>query len=70
MEVMKKKKGGSSISLTKEEIKSLKKFRAQFDTEVQCAIKIGIDRNVLNRVFMFGSGSPETINKIKGAISL
>jgi hypothetical protein len=69
MEVMKKKKGGASVSLTKDEIRQLKKFCAGFDTEVKCALEIGIDRNVLNRVRMFGSGSPETIAKIRLAIA-
>lgn len=54
-----------SQPLTRAELKSLKAYRAGFNTEVDCAISIGVDRLVLNRVMMVGSGSPETIDKIK-----
>lgn len=54
-----------SEPLTKSEVKALKAYRQGFSTEVDCAVSIGIDRLVLNRVMMVGSGSPETIGKIK-----
>ena len=66
----KQAKRGTSVSLKKEEIILLKKYRSGFVTEVECALSIGIDRNVLNRVMTFGSGSPETITKIKSAIGI
>lgn len=66
METITKKK---SESLTKTERKALREFRKQFDTDVKCAGKIGIDRNVLTRVMLAGSGAPDTIEKIRAAIS-
>ena len=56
------------MALTKEELKALNQYRKGFVTEVECALSIGLDRNVLNRVMIFGSGSPESVNKIKVAI--
>lgn len=64
MEQRKKK----SEALTKDEIKKLKAFRKKFSTEVECAVTIGIDRLVLNRVLLVGSGSPDSISKIRFAI--
>lgn len=54
-----------SEPLSKGELKALKAYRKGFSTEVDCAISIGIDRLVLGRVMLVGSGSPETIDKIK-----
>jgi hypothetical protein len=58
-----------SESLTTDEFLKLKKLREAFDTEVDCAITIGIDRNVLSRVLMTKSGSQKTVGKIRIAIS-
>ena len=54
-----------SVKLTQDEFKALKKFRKGFDTGVDCAIEIGIDRVVLDRVLTVGSGSEETVGKIR-----
>jgi hypothetical protein len=54
-----------SVPLAKAEKKALKEYRKKFETETGCAIALGIDRNVLNRVLLAGSGSPETIERIK-----
>lgn len=59
-----------SIALTKDEWKALKNCLSGFNTVVECAESIGIHRNVLDRVLVFGSGSFETINKIRAAISV
>lgn len=58
-----------SEKLTAEERKALKQYRKGFDTEVDCAISIGIDRLVLNRVLLIGSASPATVEKIRTAIA-
>jgi hypothetical protein len=58
-----------SEPLNKEERKALKNYRKQFETEVACAIAIGVDRTVLNAVMLRGSGSPDTISKIREALS-
>lgn len=58
-----------SIKLTKDELKALKAYRKGFDTEVECALSIGIDRLVLNRVLLVGSGSQITIEKIRLVIN-
>lgn len=57
-----------SEKLTAEERKTLKLYRKEFDTEVDCAVSIGIDRLVLNRLMLTGSASPATIGKVRTAI--
>lgn len=57
-----------SVELTKSELKSLKEYRKRFYTEVDCAVSIGIDRLVLNRVMLVGSGAPKSIEKIRLAL--
>lgn len=54
-----------SERLTTNERKALKQYRKGFITEVDCAVSIGIDRLVLNRVLLIGSASPGTIEKIR-----
>lgn len=54
-----------SVALTSEEFVSLKNYAKQFNTGIECAENIGIHRNVLDRVLIVGSGSPETIDKIR-----
>jgi hypothetical protein len=58
-----------SERLTANEKKSLKQYRKGFNTEVDCAVAIGIDRLVLNRVMLIGSASPVTVEKIRAALS-
>lgn len=59
-----------SESLTKDEHRALKAYRKQFDKEVHCATALRMDRNVLCRVLLKGSGAPETIEKIRIALGL
>lgn len=65
----KQTKRGTSVALTKEEMAALKQYRKLFVTEVECALSIGLDRNVLNRIMAFGSGSPESVGKIRLVIA-
>jgi hypothetical protein len=58
-----------SVSLSREELNSLKKYRKGFSTAIDCAMSLGVDRNVLGSVLLKGSGSPETIEKIRAVIS-
>jgi len=58
-----------SEKLTAEEKKALKQYRKGYDTEVDCAVSIGIDRLVLNRVLLIGSASPATVEKIRTALA-
>lgn len=58
-----------SERLTKEELKALKSYRKRFDTQVDCAVSIGIDRLVLGRVLLVGSGAPDSIEKIRSVIN-
>ena len=60
---------GASVALTAKEKAALKQYREGFVTEVECALSIGIDRNVLNRIMGFGSGSPDKVEKIRAAIA-
>jgi hypothetical protein len=57
-----------SVVLTKQEMSELKKYKKSFNTITECAISIGIDRNVLDRVLLAGSGAPESIEKVKAAL--
>lgn len=54
-----------SVKLSKGEKRKLAKYYKSFSTEVDCALSIGIDRNVLARVRQVGSGSEHTISKIR-----
>jgi hypothetical protein len=58
-----------SEKLTAEERKALRQYRKEYDTEVDCAVSIGIDRLVLNRVLLIGSASPATVEKIRTALA-
>lgn len=58
-----------SVKLTKEELAALKLHRKKFNTQVECAISLGIDRLVMNNVLLKGSGSPDTISKIRSVLS-
>jgi hypothetical protein len=58
-----------SVRLTKDEYKAFKDFRKTFHTGVECAEAIGVSRLAMLRVLQVGSGSPETIEKIKTAIT-
>jgi hypothetical protein len=57
-----------SEKLARPEHAALKQYRKKFDTEVDCAISLGIDRVVLNRVILKGSGAPDTIAKIRAIL--
>lgn len=58
-----------SEPLTKDEYTALKQYRKKFHTAVDCADAIGIKREVLDRVLLAGSAAPETIEKIRTAIT-
>ena len=58
-----------SVLLTKEQHKAFKEYRKTFNTGVEAAEAIGIDRAVMERVLLVGSGSPETIEKIKSILA-
>jgi hypothetical protein len=57
-----------SEALTKDEFTALKQFAKGFRTVVECAEAIGISRVVLDRILIVGSGSPETVEKIRAAL--
>lgn len=57
-----------SVPLAKAELKALKEYRKGFNTEVDCALSIGVDRLVLNRIMTVGSGAPDSIEKIRAAL--
>lgn len=58
-----------SVPLTPEELESLREYRSGFDSEVACALSLGVDRLVLNRVMLVGSGSQDYIKKIRRKIT-
>jgi hypothetical protein len=57
-----------SVVLSPDEFKRLKSFFSKFNTAVECAEAIGVHRNVLDRVMLAGSGSEDTISKVRVAI--
>lgn len=57
-----------SEPLLSAELVALKKYIKSFHAIIDCAEAIGISREVLTRVTIVGSGSPETIAKIRAAI--
>lgn len=58
-----------SVPLTRDELKALKNYRKGFEKEVDCAASIGVDRLVLNRIIMVGSGSPRSIERVRAVLS-
>lgn len=57
-----------SVELTPSELLALTEYRERFSTEVSAAMSIGVDRMVLSRVMAYGSGSQETVTKIRKAL--
>lgn len=70
MQTVEKKKPIRSVDLTPTELIALKAFRKKFETEVEAAVAIGMDRNTLNRIITVRSGSEKYINKIREALQL
>ena len=58
-----------SVALTPQERKALKAYRKRFETEVACAVSLGLDRNVLNRIMLLGTGSPDYIEQIRNVLN-
>lgn len=58
-----------SDPLTRDEHKALIKYVKSHHTIVDAAYAIGIHRNVLDRVMIAATGSPETIEKIREKLS-
>lgn len=59
-----------SVPLTEEEQELLKKHIAAYTKPIDAAIALGIDRNVMQRVELMGSGSEITIQKIRAVLNL
>ena len=57
-----------SVKLTSDELKAYKKWAAKQGTQIDAAAMLGVNRLTLNRVMLTGSGSQETINKIRKVI--
>ena len=54
-----------NAALSAAELEALKDYRAGFRYEVECAATVGVDRGVLNRIILTGSGAPENIAKVR-----
>lgn len=57
-----------SVRLEPQEVKALKKFRNGFTSSEECATVIGIGRVVLERIILVGSGSENSVGKIREAL--
>lgn len=69
MQAVENKPKRRSALLTETEKRRLTKYMDTFATIVESAEAIGIHRNVLDRVILTGSGSPETVEKIRKAVN-
>lgn len=58
-----------SEPLTDTEKRALRTYVKQFHTKVDCAEAIGICRNVLDRILIYASGAPDTVQKVRQAIN-
>ena len=58
-----------SVPLTEKEVVRFNKYVASFNTIIECAESIGIHRNVLDRIILTHSGSPESIEKIRSVLT-
>ena len=58
-----------SESLTADEKEALKRYRNGFDSDVACALAIGVDRGVLIGVLLRGSGRPDKIEIVRAALA-
>lgn len=63
-------KPAKSVDLTREEVKALKEFRKQYATEVEAALALGVDRNVLNRMILVKKGSGKYVAQIREKLQL
>lgn len=54
-----------SVALTRDEHKELKRYITTFNTLVEAAESIGVSRQVLDRIQLVGSGSPDNILLIR-----
>lgn len=54
-----------SIRLSPEEWKALKRYRKEFESELDCAKAMGIERSTLNRTILLGSASEPTIKALR-----
>lgn len=58
-------KGNHGQRLSPLEFRQLSRITEEYPTKTSLAIIIGIDRNVLDRLLLTGSGSAYTIDKVK-----
>lgn len=63
MEIMQSKR--KSVVLTRDEWNALKKFRNKFNTAIECAEVVGIDRQPLDRILLIGRGSETSVSAIR-----
>lgn len=54
-----------SEQMTKEEHKAFTKWVQSFPTQIDAAIALGVTRITIGNLVLKGSGSPETISKIR-----
>lgn len=60
-----------SVALTKEELKAYKEYLNSFRTHTEAALDLDLNSvNMVGRVLLVGSASPETVAKIRQKISV
>lgn len=58
-----------SVKLTADEKRAFKKWLGEQETVEIAAIELGVARNTIDRVKVFGSGSADTISKVRSVIA-
>jgi len=57
-----------SVKLEKWERKALDNLRQKFSTAIECAEFLGLKRNTFDRIYLVGSGSADTVDKVRAKI--
>lgn len=58
-------KGNHGKKLTEKDVKKLTDLIEDYPSKTAMALNIGVDRNVLDRIMVYKSGSVQSIEKIK-----
>lgn len=69
MEATMKNRVRKSVKLSREQLEALKTWVSEQDTKLDAADELGVAPNTLDRVLLAGSGSHDTIEKIKAKIA-
>lgn len=58
-----------SASLTESEVAQLKQLKDEYKTQTALALDLGVDRTVITRMILSGSGHPDYVEKIRKGLA-